>query len=146
MAELEPVTIRIEDSQKKPTKVTRADGSLSRSSEKMSMAQNKAIALFATRTIAKEVSAQAQISGNYILQNQAQVATNVVSSAAIMLAAGMVGGTSGAMMALGQVYSMGAKNRAVLIEYSKNEQINNNLRQKVGLEATNYSRYGGKKR
>lgn len=146
MAELEPITIQIEDSQKKPTKVTRTEGSLSRSSEKMSMAQNKAIALFAARTIAKEVSAQAQISGNYILQNQAQVATNVVSSAAIMLAAGMVGGTSGAMMALGQVYSMGAKNRAVLIEYSKNEQINNNLRQKVGLEATNYSRYGGKKR
>lgn len=146
MAELEPITIQIEDSQKKPTKVTRTEGSLSRYSEKMSMAQNKAIALFAARTIAKEVSAQAQISGNYILQNQAQVATNVVSSAAIMLAAGMVGGTSGAMMALGQVYSMGAKNRAVLIEYSKNEQINNNLRQKVGLEATNYSRYGGKKR
>lgn len=96
--------------------------------------------------LSRELSVQGQLSGNYIQQNNINasmnIASNVYGIGMAFVANPVLGAISLASRAIGAIQD----NRNIQIAYDKAEKANNNMRQLVGLEATNYSRYSGKRR
>ena len=97
-------------------------------------------------TFNRELSVRGQLTGNYVRQNKIDVARNVGKLAYTTIAAFIVDPTLAAITLSSQLVGSMQEYRNIQIDYDKDERAANNIRASVGLEATNYSRYSGKRR
>lgn len=110
---------------------------------------NKAIApiTIGAYYINKEISAMTQLSRNYVLSNRIESAKNVMGNISSVVGAFYFGGaTAGISLVIGKTIDQIHQNIVNQTLAQQSEIANNNLREQIGLEATNYSRYRGIRR
>ena len=121
-------------------------------SEKLKLTKqdfNKAIApiTIGAYYINKEISAMTQLSRNYVLNNRIESAKNVMGNISSTLGAFYFGGVSaGIGLVMAKTIDQIHQNVVNQTLAQQSEIATNNLREQIGLEATNYSRYRGIRR
>ena len=104
------------------------------------------IAGIGLQTFSREVSVRGQLTGNAIEQNKINVAMGLATSVYSLGVAFATNPALGAVLLSSKAIGILQDQRNIMVSLEKNEVSNNNMRQLVGLEATNYSRYNGKRR
>lgn len=98
------------------------------------------------QSFSRELSVHGQLTGDYVTQNKIDVARNAAQSLLALGVAMYVNPILGGIALAGQLIAIGQENRNIQIQAAKSELYANNLREYVGLEATNFSRYKGRRR
>lgn len=110
---------------------------------------NQAVAPLAVGAyyINKEVNSMMQLSRNYVLNNRIETAKNAIGGISTLASSFYFGGASaGISLLIGKTIDQIHQNVVNQTLAQQSEIATNNLREQIGLEATNYSRYRGIRR